>query len=168
MVQAQHGDTVRVHYTGTLSDGSIFDSSETIEHDSCGCGCSSSSGGCGTGSDCGCSPLEFTIGGGNVIPGFEKAVVGLSVGQNVIVTIPAEEAYGPRHKEMIAVFDRSDMGGDIQPVEGQQMEVVLEDGSTVPVLITEVTETSVTLDANHPLAGCDLTFDIRLLEIVAS
>lgn len=165
MAQAQQGDTVRVHYTGTLQDGSVFDSSEVAEQDSCGCDCSSS-GGCGTGSDCGCEPLEFTIGGGNVIPGFEKAVQGLSVGERITVTIPADEAYGPRHDQLVAVVERSEMGGEIQPIEGQQLEVVLEDGSTMPVLITDVSETTVTLDANHPLAGQDLTFAIKLVEIV--
>lgn len=165
MAQAKQGDTVRVHYTGTLNDGSIFDSSEAAEEESCGCNCSSS-GGCGTGSDCGCEPLEFTIGEGNVIPGFEKAVLGLSIGESITVTIPAEEAYGPRNDQMVAVVDRSEMGGEINPIEGQQLEVVLQDESTMPVLITEVTETTVTLDANHPLAGQDLTFDIKLVEIV--
>jgi len=165
MAQAQQGDTVRVHYTGTLQDGSIFDSSEAAEQENCGCDCSSS-GGCGTGSDCGCEPLEFTIGGGNVIPGFEKAVQGLSVGESITVTIPADEAYGPRHDQLVAVVERAEMGGEIQPIEGQQLEVVLEDGSTMPVLITDVSETTVTLDANHPLAGQDLTFAIKLVEIV--
>lgn len=165
MAQAQQGDTVRVHYTGTLNDGSIFDSSEAAEQDSCGCDCSSS-GGCGTGSDCDCEPLEFTIGAGNVIPGFEKAVLGLNVGDSITVTIPADEAYGPRHDQMVAVVERSELSGEIDPIEGQQLEVVLQDGSSMPVLITEVTETSVTLDANHPLAGQDLTFAIKLVEIV--
>lgn len=165
MSQAKNGDTVRVHYTGTLNDGTIFDSSESAEEESCGCSCSSS-GGCGTGDDCGCEPLEFTIGAGNVIPGFEKAVLGLSLGESIKVTIPVDEAYGPRHEQMIAVVDRSELSGDIEPIEGQQLEVVLQDGTSMPVLITEVTETTVTLDANHPLAGQDLTFDIKLLEIV--
>ncbi len=165
MSQAKNGDTVRVHYTGTLNDGTIFDSSESAEEESCGCSCSSS-GGCGTGDDCGCEPLEFTIGAGNVIPGFEKAVLGLSLGDSIKVTIPADEAYGPRHEQMIAVVDRSELSGDIEPIEGQQLEVVLQDGTSMPVLITEVTETTVTLDANHPLAGQDLTFDIKLVEIV--
>lgn len=164
MAQAQQGNTVRVHYTGTLSDGSIFDSSETVEQESCGCSCSS--GGCGTDSDCGSEPLEFTIGAGNVIPGFEKAVLGLAVGESVTVTIPADEAYGQRHEQMVAVVERSELSGEIEPVEGQQLEVVLQDGSSMPVLITEVTDSSVTLDANHPLAGQDLTFAIRLVEIV--
>lgn len=165
MAQAQQGDTVRVHYTGTLSDGSIFDSSEVAEQESCGCDCSSS-GGCGTGSDCGCEPLEFVIGAATVIPGFENAVMGLSVGDSITVTIPADEAYGQHQEQMVAVVERTELGGDIQPIEGQQLEVELQDGSTVPVLITEVTETTVTLDANHPLAGQDLTFAIRLVEIV--
>lgn len=165
MAQAKQGDTVRVHYTGTLTDGSIFDSSEVVEQDSCGCNCSSS-GGCGTGSDCGCDPLEFTIGEGSVIPGFEKAVLGLAVGESIKVTIPADEAYGPRNDQMVAVVERAEMDGEINPIEGQQLEVVLQDGSSMPVLITEVTETTVTLDANHPLAGQDLTFSIKLVEIV--
>lgn len=165
MSQAKNGDTVRVHYTGTLNDGTIFDTSEAAEEESCGCSCSSS-GGCGTGDDCGCEPLEFTIGAGNVIPGFEKAVLGLSLGDSIKVTIPADEAYGSRHEQMIAVVDRSELSGDIEPIEGQQLEVVLQDGTSMPVLITEVTETTVTLDANHPLAGQDLTFDIKLVEIV--
>lgn len=166
MAQAQNGNTVRVHYTGTLDDGSIFDSSETTQDaSSCGCDCSSS-GSCGP-SDCGSDPLEFVIGEGNVIPGFEKAVIGLSVGEKVKVTIPFDEAYGPRHEQMVAVVDRSEMGSDIEPIEGQQLEVVLQDGSSMPVLITEVTDSTVTLDANHPLAGRDLTFDIKLVEIVS-
>lgn len=164
MAQAQQGNTVRVHYTGTLSDGSIFDSSETVEQESCGCSCSS--GGCSTDSDCGSEPLEFTIGAGNVIPGFEKAVLGLAVGDSVTVTIPADEAYGQRHDQMVAVVERSELNGEIEPVEGQQLEVVLQDGSSMPVLITEVTDSTITLDANHPLAGQDLTFAIRLMEIV--
>lgn len=165
MAQAQNGNTVKVHYTGTLDDGSVFDSSETVQEESCGCSCSSS-GGCEPKSDCGSEPLEFVIGEGNVIPGFEKAVVGLAVGERVKVTIPFDEAYGPHHEQMVAVVDRSEMGSDIEPIEGQQLEVVLQDGSSMPVLITEVTDTTVTIDGNHPLAGRDLTFDIKLMEIV--
>lgn len=166
MAQAQHGNTVRVHYTGTLDDGSVFDSSEAVQEAGCGCDCSSS-GGCDSSSDCGSDPLEFVIGEGNVIPGFEKAVIGLAVGEKVKVTIPFDEAYGPRHDQMVAVVERSEMGSEIEPIEGQQLEVVLQDGSSMPVLITEVTDTTVTLDANHPLAGRDLTFDIKLVEIVS-
>ncbi len=165
MLLVKHGDRVRVHYTGTLEDGTVFDSSESsAQDDSCGCDCSSS-GGCGTSSDCGCDPLEFVVGQGNVIPGFEKAVIGLAMGSSTTVTIPADEAYGPRQEQMVAVVDRSELGSEIQPIEGQQLEVVLQDGSSMPVLITEVTDSTVTLDANHPLAGRDLTFAIKLVEI---
>lgn len=158
MAQAKQGDRVRVHYTGSLQDGTVFDSSEAKEE---GCGCSS---GCG-GGECGPEPLEFVLGEGQVIPGFEKAVLGLAVGESVTVTIPSGEAYGPRHDQMVAVIDRSELDGGIEPIEGQHLEVVLQDGSSMPVLITEVTESSVTIDANHPLAGQDLTFAIRLVEI---
>lgn len=160
MLLAKNGDRVRVHYTGTLEDGTIFDSSEATQQE--GCGCSSS----GCGSDCGCDPLEFVIGEGNVIPGFEKAVIGLAAGSSTKVTIPCDEAYGPRHDQMVAVVNRSELGDGVEPIEGQHLEVVLQDGSSMPVLITEVTDSTITIDANHPLAGRDLTFEIRLVEIV--
>lgn len=166
MAQAKQGDRVKVHYTGRLDDGTVFDSSVPASQEQGGCDCSSSS--CGSDSGCGeMEPLEFVIGEGNVIPGFESAVVGLATGDSVQVKIPADEAYGPRHDQMVAVVERSELGGEIEPVEGQHLEVVLQDGSSMPVLITEVTDTTVTLDANHPLAGLDLTFDIKLVEIVA-
>jgi peptidylprolyl isomerase len=160
MSKAKNGDVVRVHYTGTLKDGTVFDSSEPQEESSCGSCCSS--GGCGPT----CEPLEFTLGNGNVIPGFEKAVLGLAVGESIDVSIPCDEAYGPRHEQMTAVVERSELSGEIEPIEGQHLDVVLQDGNTMPVLITVVTETHVTLDANHPLAGQDLNFNIRLVEIV--
>jgi peptidylprolyl isomerase len=166
MAQAKTGDKVKVHYTGTLEDGSVFDSSEgsseqPAEH-SCGCGSNS---GCGAESPA-ADPMEFVIGSGQLIPKFEAAVIGLEPGQSITVTIPADDAYGQRAEEMVAVLERSEIPEDIQPEPGQQMEVILEDGSPMPVLVTEVTETSITLDANHPLAGCDLTFAIRLVEIM--
>lgn len=159
MAQAKHGDTVRVHYTGRLQDGSVFDSSEAEKEGGCGCSCSS---GCEPESE----PLEFEIGAGMVIPGFEKAVTGLSAGESITVTIPSGEAYGERHDQMVAVVQRSELGGEVEPIEGQHLEVLLQDGSSMPVLITEVTDTTVTIDGNHPLAGEDLTFSIRLVEIL--
>jgi peptidylprolyl isomerase len=149
MAQAKKGDRVKVHYTGKLADGEVFDSSE----------CEDSGCGCGTG------PLEFTIGEGEVIPGFENAIIGMSPGESKTVVIPVEEAYGPRMDEMVAVVGRSDLPPDLKPEVGQQLEVTQQDGHTFPVLITEVTDTTVTLDANHPLAGRELTFDLKLVEI---
>jgi len=110
--------------------------------------------------------MEFVIGQGNLIPKFEEAVIGLEVGQSVKVSIPADDAYGQRAEEMVAVLDRSEIPADINPEPGQQMEVILQDGSPMPVLVTEVTDKTITLDANHPLAGCDLNFEIRLVEIL--
>ena len=170
MAQAKTGDKVKVHYTGTLEDGSVFDTSEdcTEKPDDHSCGCGSSK---GINNGCGCDshatdPMEFVIGSGQLIPKFEAAVIGLEPGQSVTVTIQADDAYGQRAEEMVAVIERSEIPPDINPEPGHQMEVILEDGSPMPVLVTEVTETSITLDANHPLAGRDLTFAIRLIEII--
>ena len=170
MAKAKKGDRVTVHYTGTLEDGSIFDTSEGYldqcednkEGEECGCGCNEGS---GCGSQAG-GPMEFIIGEGSLIPKFEAAVIGLEPGQRVKVTIPAGDAYGQRAEEMVAVIERSEIPAEINPEPGQQMEVILQDGSPMPVLVTEVTDTAITLDANHPLAGYDLTFDIRLMEIL--
>jgi peptidylprolyl isomerase len=170
MAQAKTGDKVKVHYTGTLEDGSVFDSSESdIEQPndhSCGCGSKN-----GIDDGCGCDshatgPMEFVIGAGQLIPKFEAAVIGLEPGQSVTVSIPADDAYGQRAEEMVAVIERSEIPAEINPEPGHQMEVILEDGSPLPVLVTEVTDTTITLDGNHPLAGRDLTFAIRLVEIL--
>jgi peptidylprolyl isomerase len=170
MAQAKTGDKVKVHYTGTLEDGSVFDTSEgSIEQPndpSCGCGSKKD-----IDEGCGCDnhatgPMEFVIGAGQLIPKFEAAVIGLEPGQSVTITIPADDAYGHRAEEMVAVIERSEIPADINPEPGQKMEVILEDGSPLPVLVTEVTDTNITLDGNHPLAGRDLTFAIRLVEIL--
>ena len=171
MTQAKNGDTVRVHYTGTLDDGSVFDSSEPAEEctEECGDGCGehdSDSGDCDSGCDCGSGPMEFVIGQGKLIPKFESAVIGLEPGQSTRVKIAADEAYGQRADEFVAVIERSELPPDMKPSIGDHLEVILQDGSPMPVMVTETTETSITLDANHPLAGHDLTFDIRLVEIL--
>jgi len=170
MAQAKTGDRVKVHYTGTLDDGSIFDTSEGPANR---CGDDVDSGECGSYDDCGCScgndagePMEFVIGEGNLIPMFEAAVIGLEPGQSVKVTIPADEAYGQWAEEMVAVIERSEIPEEISPEPGQQMEVIMQDGNPMPVLVKKVTDTAITLDANHPLAGYDLTFDIRLEAIL--
>jgi peptidylprolyl isomerase len=170
MAQVKKGDRVKVHYTGTLEDGSVFDTSEEYVDqcrdntvgEKCGCGSNSGSG-CGSNSG---GPIEFIVGEGTLIPKFESAVIGLAPGQRVRVTIPADDAYGQRAEEMVAVIERGEIPAEIKPEAGQQMEVILQDGTPMPVLVTEVTDTAITLDANHPLAGCDLTFDILLVEIL--
>jgi len=141
---AETGDTVSVHYTGTLGDGEVFDTSAGGE------------------------PLEFTLGTGQVIPGFEQAVTGMQVGESVTVTIPADEAYGQPRDDLILEVDRNELPPTIDPETGMQLQMTRTDGGIMIVTVTEVTETTVTLDANHPLAGQDLTFEIELVEIVAS
>ena len=141
MAQAKKGDTVKVHYTGKLEDGTVFDTS--IERD----------------------PLQFTIGEGQVIPGFEQAVVGMNPGESKTTKVPADKAYGPHRKEMVLAVDRNQFPVDLKPKIGQQLQSRQADGRTIRVTVTDVSESSVTLDANHPLAGKDLTFDIQLVEI---
>ena len=141
MVQAKHGDTVKVHYTGRLDDGTVFDSSADRD------------------------PLEFQIGAGNVIPGFERAVLGMSSGESKTEVIPTDDAYGPYMEEMVIVIDRQQMPAELEPEVGQQLHIQQPDGNVIPVTITDVSNGTVTLDANHPLAGEDLTFDIQLVEI---
>lgn len=139
MATIKEGDTVKVHYTGKVADGTVFDSSRDRE------------------------PLEFTIGEGKLIPGFEKAVVGMNIGDSNTVTIPSDEAYGEKRTDMIVDVQRSQIPQDISPEVGQQLQVQQKDGSAIPVVISEITETTVKLDANHPLAGKDLTFDIEVV-----
>jgi peptidylprolyl isomerase len=141
MAKAKTGDKVKVHYTGKLDDGTVFDSSE------------------------GKDPLEFTLGEGNIIPGFEKAVEGMETGASDTVQIEAENAYGPYQEEMVFAVPITDVPEELDPKVGEQLQVRQQDGSTVTVLVKEVDEKEVTLDANHPLAGKQLTFDIELVEI---
>ena len=138
---ANDGDTVKVHYTGTLEDGTVFDTSRERE------------------------PLEFTLGEGQLIPGFEEAVRGIQVGQTKTVTIPAEEAYGPHHDEMVMVVERDKLPEGLKPAIGQRLQMQQPDSGTAVVVVTDVSETTITIDANHPLAGKVLTFEIELVEI---
>jgi peptidylprolyl isomerase len=141
MVQAKSGDTVKIHYTGRLEDGTVFDSSAERE------------------------PLEFTISGGQVIPGFEQAVLGMTPGESKTEKIPMDQAYGPHREEMVLEVSREQIPPDINPEVGQQLQIQQANGQSVPVFVTEVTDNQITLDANHPLAGEDLTFEIQLVEI---
>lgn len=143
LLQVKAGDTVRIHYTGKLADGTVFDSSRERE------------------------PLELTTGQGSVIPGFERALLGMSPGDHKTETIPSHEAYGPYQENLVAVLDTTEfLDRGITPNVGMQLEVRQPDGQKIPVLVTEVSTSQVKLDANHPLAGQDLTFEIELLEIV--
>jgi len=142
MAEAKKGDTVKVHYTGKFEDGTVFDSSLERE------------------------PLQFTLGEGQVISGFEESVIGMNPGESKVAVIPAEKAYGPHREELVVVVDRDQFPPDLEPVVGQHLEVHQADGRVLMVKVAEVSGTSVTLDANHPLAGKDLTFEIELVEIL--
>lgn len=142
MKSAGNGNTVRVHYTGTLDDGSVFDSSR--ERD----------------------PLEFTLGDGQLIRGFENTVIGMQVGDTKTVKIPADEAYGAHKEELIINIDKRHFPDNISPAEGLQLSLKSPEGKILNAIITSVKEDSVSLDANHPLAGKDLTFEIELVEIL--
>ncbi len=142
MAQAKPGDTVKVHYTGKLEDGTVFDTSANRD------------------------PLQFTIGEGQIIPGFEQAVVGMNPGESKTIKILTDDAYGPHREEMVLVIDRNQLPVDLIPEVGQQLQSRQPDGQIIVVTVIAVSESSVTVDANHPLAGKDLTFDIQLVEIV--
>ena len=141
MSAAKAGDKVRIHYTGTLNDGSTFDSSA------------------------GRDPLEFTVGSGQVIPGFDTAVTGMAVGEKKTVTIPADQAYGQPDPRAVQVIPRDNIPVDIPLEVGLQLQASGPDGQVMVVTVKEITETEVTLDANHRLAGEDLTFALELVEI---
>lgn len=142
MSEAKNGDTVRIHYTGTLTDGSQFDTSAGRE------------------------PLEFTIGSGQIIPGLEKEIEGMKVGDKSTVTVPAAEAYGPHQPEGVQEVPRSNIPTNINLAVGTQLQGMTPDGRQMNLTVTGLTDETVTLDANHPLAGKDLVFDVELVEIV--
>ena len=141
MTQVKTGDTVRIHYTGTLSDGQTFDSSE------------------------GRDPLEFTVGSGQIIPGLDAALPGMEVGEKKTVDVPSDEAYGPIDPGARQAVPREGIPDDIPLDIGTQLQVQTPQGQAMPVTVVEVTEEQVVLDANHPLAGRDLTFAIELVAI---
>ena len=141
MAVAKKGDNVKVHYTGRLEDGTVFDTS--VER----------------------GPYEFTIGQSKIVPGFAEAVVGMKPGQSKTVEIPAKKAYGPHRKDMIAVVERSKLPAHLNPEIGQRLRIDQADGQKIPATVVEVSDSTVTLDANHPLAGKNLIFDVELLEI---
>ncbi|MFA9476723.1 peptidylprolyl isomerase [Phycisphaerales bacterium AB-hyl4] len=141
MAQVKQGDTVKVHYTGKLDDGTVFDTSVERE------------------------PIEFTLGEGQIIPGFEEAVEGLEPGQKTTTTIPAEKAYGQRNEEAVVQVERSQLPENLDPEVGQQLQMQQPNGQPIPVRVTDVSEQNITIDANHPLAGKDLSFEIELVAV---
>jgi FKBP-type peptidyl-prolyl cis-trans isomerase 2 len=141
MSKAKNGDTVKVHYTGKLDDGTVFDSSMDSE------------------------PLEFTLGEQKIIPGFEEAVEGMEAGEEKTVKIPPEQAYGDRREENVIDVERSSIPEDITPEPGMMLQLTLQDGSVANVVVADVKDEMVTLDGNHPLAGKELNFDIKLVEV---
>ena len=143
MTQAKNGDTVSIHYTGKLSDGTIFDSSE------------------------GRDPFSFTLGSGQVIVGFEEATLGMAEGESKTVTIPEEKAYGPYDPEKVIPLPADQFTLDAEPEIGMQLQLQSQDGQQIVVRVTQITDDHVMLDANPPLAGKELTFDIELVTITA-
>jgi peptidylprolyl isomerase len=141
MKTVEENDKVALHYTGTLINGETFDSSE------------------------GRDPLSFEVGSGQVIPGFDKAVRGMKVDESKKFTVPSAEAYGEPNEELVYEVPRASIPAELKPHEGQRLVSNLEDGRQIPVTVTKVAEDTITLDANHPLAGKDLTFDIKIVSI---
>lgn len=138
---AQQGDTVAVHYTGKLDDGEVFDSSK------------------------GRDPLEFQVGSGQVIPGFDRAVTGLGIGESREIRLDPDEAYGAPREDLVVEVDRSQFPAEVEPAVGQQVQVQVAPGQNRVATIQEVQEEAIKLDLNHPLAGKALTFDVELVEI---
>lgn len=144
MSQAKSGDIVTIHYTGTLDDGTEFDSSA------------------------GGDPLQFTLGSDQVIPGFSKAVEGMAVGDSKTVNIPPEQAYGPRHEQMVQEVPRTVLPEELEPKEGMALQARNPEGGTVNLIVTAVSDDTITVDGNHPLAGKVLNFDIELVNIASA
>ncbi len=142
MAVAKSGDKVKVHYVGTLDDGSVFDSTEGVE------------------------PFEFTIGAGEVLPEFENAIIGLEPGKSIKIRINSENAYGVYREDLCFPVERSYFPENVEPKIGEFFSLQLKNGNTVVVKVKEILNNTVILDANHPLAGKDLNFDIKLVEIV--
>jgi|TARA_R110002096_G_scaffold397812_2_gene593737 peptidylprolyl isomerase len=142
MSVATKGNTVKVHYTGKLKDGTIFDSSQDRE------------------------PLEFVLGDGKMIKGFDVAVEGMKVGDDKSVTIPTDDAYGPKREDMMLDVPLDQVPAEIKPEVGMDLSIQNQQGQPTPVKVVHIDDTKITLDANHPLAGEDLVFEIKLVEVV--
>lgn len=141
MTTLKNGDTVKVHYTGTLEDGRVFDTSKERE------------------------PLEFKVGEGQIIPGFESGVVGMEVGETRDIEVTPDDAYGPRREELVMEVPVAEFPDNITPEIGMELQIKQQDGTPFGVVITDVAEEAVTLDANHPLAGQTLYFQVEVVEV---
>jgi FKBP-type peptidyl-prolyl cis-trans isomerase 2 len=141
-MQVQQGHKVQVHYTGKLNNGELFDTSEGKE------------------------PLEFTVGQGMVIPGFDNALLDMKVGDKKTVNIPVDQAYGPVQEDMIIQFPKTEVPSDVAPQVGQEFQLTDDQGNIIPVIVIDITSEHVIMDANHPLAGQELNFDIELVGIM--
>jgi len=141
MSQVKENDTVKVHYTGKLTDGQVFDSSEGKE------------------------PIEFTLGKGQLIPGFEKGLIDMKVNEKKTITIPKEEAYGDPREDLVQEVEKSQLPEDIKPEVGMGLVSKTPDGREMNLMVAEVKEDTIVVDGNHPLAGKDLVFDLEVVEI---
>lgn len=142
MKKVQEGDEIKVHYTGKLEDGTVFDTSKERE------------------------PLQFKVGSGQMIKGFDEAVRGMEVGEAKTAKLSSEEAYGERNDQMIVTLTKDKFPEDIKPEVGQQLSMQSQEGQPIPVVVTDIENDEVTLDANHPLAGKDLVFEIEVVDVV--
>lgn len=165
MAQAKQGDRVKINYTGTLPDGTVFDSTleDECDHDECETDdCTDDDCGCG----CESGPMELTIGAGELFPQIDAALAGMAPGEKKTVVIPAAEAFGEYDQEKVFNVPRSDLPEDLRPEVGDELVLSNDDEEELGVAVVEVSADSVTFDANHPLAGEDLSFEVELLEIL--
>jgi len=141
MSQAKNGDTVKVHFTGRLENGEVFVKSEEDQ------------------------PVDLTLGTGELIPGVERAIVGMEVEEKKTIAVPPEQAYGPKQEDLMVEIDKSNLPEHVTPAIGKGLRIRQSDGDDINVIISGMTENTVTLDGNHPLAGATLFFDLELVEI---
>jgi peptidylprolyl isomerase len=139
--KAELGDKVKVHYVGKLSNGEVFDQTQQVE------------------------PIDFEIGKGQLIQGFEQAVIGMEAGETKTEQVPYDFAYGERRDDLVLQLEKDKIPEHLNPQVGDQLEIKQDEGNNIPVVVKEITEEGMTIDANHPLAGQDLTFELELVEI---
>jgi FKBP-type peptidyl-prolyl cis-trans isomerase 2 len=142
MTQVKNGDTIKVHYVGKLEDGTVFEASTNRD------------------------PLEYTVGSSKAFPVFDQAVIGMQEGELKTLEIPVDRAFGPRDERKVVTLKRQQLPPDLEPQVGQRLQIRQKDNTPLRVTVATVSDSIVTLDANHPLAGQDLTLDIQIVEIL--